>query len=246
VPDTGVPGTPVSFASTATPSNCSGSPTYDWDFGDGTTHGTAQNPTHTYASANSYNWTLTVAVGGVTCTKTGTIVVSSSCTLSCTATVPAGGTVGLPVAFASTATPVNCPGTPAYDWDFGDGTAHSSAQSPSHTYASAGSYTWTFTVSAGSATCVRTGAITTVNPPVITLMKKVAPPFKIVVTGTNLQSGLRVFIGEAEWTSVMVKKSTKIQLTGGASLKAVVPKGVPKTFRFLNADGGEASTTWSW
>ncbi len=246
VPDTGVPGTPVSFASTATPSNCTGSPTYDWDFGDGTTHGTAQNPTHTYAGANSYDWTLTVAVGGVTCTKTGTILVSSSCALTCTATVPAGGTVGLPVAFASIATPVNCPGTPAYDWNFGDGSAHSSVQSPSHTYASAGPYTWTLTVSAGGVTCTKTGTVTAVNPPVITLMKKVTPPFKIVVTGTNLQSGIRVFIDGAEWTSVVYKKSTKIQITGGTSLKIVVPKGVPKTFRFLNPDGGEASMTWSW
>jgi PKD repeat protein len=218
--------------------------TQSFDFGDGTPPA-AYVGEHTYVNPGTYTWTYTVAVlGGTTCTHTGTVTV---CGLACGATVPAKSTVGLAVAFAGSASVTGgCAPAITYDWNFGDGTAHSSAQNPSHTYASAGSYTWTFTVSAGSATCVRTGAITTVNPPVITLMKKVAPPFKIVVTGTNLQSGLRVFIGEAEWTSVMYKKSTKIQLTGGASLKAVVPKGVPKTFRFLNADGGEASTTWSW
>ena len=47
-------------------------------------------------------------------------------------------------------------------------------------------------------------------------------------------------------TSVVWKNVGKIQITGGTSLKAVVPKGVPKTFRFLNPDGGEASMTWSW
>ena len=85
-----------------------------------------------------------------------------------------------------------------------------------------------------------------VNPPVITLMKKVAPPFKFVVTGSNLQNGIKVYINGAEWTSVVWKNTGKIQITGGASLKGAVPKGVPKTFRFLNPDGGEASQAWAW
>lgn len=72
------------------------------------------------------------------------------------------------------------------------------------------------------------------------------PSFKIVVTGSNLQRGIRVFINGGEWSSVTYKNSTKIQLKGGASLKTVVPKGVPTTFRFLNPDGGEATTTWSY
>lgn len=42
------------------------------------------------------------------------------------------------------------------------------------------------------------------------------------------------------------KNTAKIQLTGGASLKLAVPKGTPKTFRFVNPDGGEASQTWGW
>ena len=92
--------------------------------------------------------------------------------------------------------------------------------------------------------CPKMGTITVVNPPVITLIKKVAPPFKIVVTGSNLQNGIKVFINSTEWTSVVWKKTTKIQLTG--AIKAAVPKGSVKTFRFVNPDGGEASTTWSW
>ena len=244
VPTTGTTGTAVSFASTATPSNCSGSPSFDWDFGDGTTHGTLQNTTHTYAGALSYNWTLTVTVGVMTCTKTGTIAMSSSCTLTCTATVPATGTAGMPVSFASTATPGNCSGSATFDWDFGDGTAHASAQNLTHTYTTAGAFTWTLTVSAGGATCPKTGTITIVPPPVITLMKKVSPPFKIAVNGSNLQNGIKVYIDGTEWTSVVWKKLIKIQLTG--AIKTAVPKGVPKTFRFVNPDGGEAIQIWGW
>lgn len=74
VPATGQPGQPVSFAAVASPSNCSGSPTYVWTFGDGATS-TSQNPSHTYASGGSYNWSLTVSVDGKSCTQSGAISV---------------------------------------------------------------------------------------------------------------------------------------------------------------------------
>jgi photosystem II stability/assembly factor-like uncharacterized protein len=164
--------------------------------------------------------------------------------MTCTATAPTHAVTGTSAAFQSAP---SC-GAPyaSYDWTFGDGTAHSSEQNPSHTFASAGTKNWTLTVTVGSQTCTKNGNLTVVDPPAITSMKKVAPPFKFVVAGSNLKNGIRVFIDGAEWTSVVWKKSTKIQITGGASLKAAVPKGVARTFRFLNPDGGEASTTWSW
>jgi photosystem II stability/assembly factor-like uncharacterized protein len=164
--------------------------------------------------------------------------------MTCTAVVPTHAVTGMPNAFQSAP---SC-GAPyaSYDWNFGDGSAHSSEQNPSHTFASAGARTWTLTVRVGPQTCTKTGSIAVVDPPAVTSLKKVAPPFKFVVAGSNLQSGIRVFIDGAEWTGVAWKKTTKVQITGGASLKAAVPKGVAKTFRFLNPDGGEANTTWSW
>lgn len=72
------------------------------------------------------------------------------CTVGCGATVPATGTTGQAVAFASTATPAGCATQPTYDWDFGDGTAHSTQQNPNKTYAAPGTYNWRLTVSAGS------------------------------------------------------------------------------------------------
>lgn len=164
--------------------------------------------------------------------------------MTCAATVPAVAGTGVPAAFSATP---SCGETyAAYDWDFGDGSAHSALHSPSHTYATPGARTWSVTVTVGTQASSQSGTVTVVNQPVVTSMKKVAPPFKFVVAGSNLQSGIRVYIDGVEWNSVVWKKSAKIQITGGASLKAAVPKGVVKTFRFVNPDGGEATTTFSW
>lgn len=159
MPDSGAPPLQVNFAATATPSNCSGEVAYAWDFGDG--HGSAQqNPGHTFSAPGSYVWTLTVTAEGATCSKTGTVTVSSGCTLTCSASAaPASGAPPLAVTFASSAEPTNCSGTVAYSWNFGDG-ATSTEQNPTHIYASAGSYGWTFTATAGGATCTRTGTVT--------------------------------------------------------------------------------------
>src|SRR5262249_45019522 len=61
---------------------------------------------------------------------------------------PTSGQVPLTVAFTGSATG----GTPpySYSWNFGDGSAVSTAQNPSHTYSTAGTYTATLTVTDSS------------------------------------------------------------------------------------------------
>jgi len=233
----------VSFTATATPTNCGGVPSYAWTFGDGQSS-TQQNPSHTYVNAGTYPWSFTVTVDGVTCTKSGTITATSACSLTCTATAATSASSGTALAFTATATPsAGCTGTPSFSWSFGDGQT-STQQNPSHIYQSLGTFNWTLTVSQDGATCSKSGTITVVNSPVVGLMKKVSPPFKIVVTGSNLQNGIRVFIDGVEWTSVVWKNTGKILLRG--AIKAAVPKGVIRTFRFENPNGVEAVTTWSW
>ena len=113
----------------------------------------------------------------------------------------------------------------------------------------AGPYAFTLTASDADG-CPGSGqyslAITGVAPPVIGSLRKVAPPFKIVVAGSNLQSGIKVYIDGTLWASVVWKNPGKVQLTGGSALKLAVPRGTTKTFRFVNPDGGEAVTTWGW
>ncbi|MCI0338039.1 MAG: PKD domain-containing protein [Acidobacteria bacterium] len=66
VPESGQVGSPVSFNATATANGCSSSPSYIWDFGDGTSGSSEQNTTHTYSSPGMYNWKLTTsAASGV-------------------------------------------------------------------------------------------------------------------------------------------------------------------------------------
>lgn len=88
---------------------------------------------------------------------------TGACSLSCSAVVPATATAGAPVSFAGSATPSNCTGTPVYSWNFGDGTAPSTQQNPSHTYASAGTFSWTLTVSVAGQTCTQAGSIAVSN-----------------------------------------------------------------------------------
>jgi len=64
----------VNFQGEATPRNCSGTPAFAWEFGDGGTSA-EQSPAHEYAEQGTYTWTLTVAVEGITCSRQGTVVV---------------------------------------------------------------------------------------------------------------------------------------------------------------------------
>jgi hypothetical protein len=170
------------------------------------------------------------------------------CAMTCTAEAPGHGQTGEPVAFSGSATMgIYCnSAAPAYDWNFGDSSAHGSAESPTHTYTAAGTYNWTLTVSGGGASCTKSGSITVLQPPVVTTMTKLGSPFRINVSGSGFVSGVRVFIDGTEWTNVQFKSATLIKLKGGGALKAAVPKGATRTFRFLNPDGGESTTTWNW
>ncbi len=163
---------------------------------------------------------------------------------------PVAGSVPLAVVFTGTAVG----GTPPYTyaWSFGDGTADSSEKDPPHTYTQVGSYSAVLTVTDAASGTVQaapvgiTVAEPSSNPPVITAIKKVAPPFAIVITGSNLQNGIRVFINGAEWTSVAWKNLGKMKLGGGKALKAVVPKGASTLVRLLNPDGGSVTQTFTW
>ena len=117
--------------------------------------------------------------------------------------------------------------------------------------AEAGTFNFTVVakaVAAGGCAGSQYYSLTVVNPIVIASIKK-AVPFRFTVSGSNLQSGIQVFIGEdtTPWPSVTLKSATKLVIGGGKALKARVPKGVPTSLTFLNPDGAVATVTdWRW
>jgi PKD repeat protein len=142
---------------------------YSWNFGDGSATSTAQNPSHTYNNAGTYTATLTVtdsASPANTATSTVTVKVSAvGRTLTATASaIPTSGQVPLNVSFTGSASG----GTPpySYSWNFGDGSATSTAQNPSHTYNNAGTYTATLKVtdSASPPNTASSNVIITASP----------------------------------------------------------------------------------
>jgi large repetitive protein len=120
---------------------------YAWTFGD-TGTSTSANPSRTYAAPGTYTVTLTATdVWGK----------SSSVSHDVTMTEPAGNS-GPNATFVATCTILTCAMNSAgtvdpeghtikgYSWNWGDGTSNSTGASPSHTYATPGSYTITVTV----------------------------------------------------------------------------------------------------
>lgn len=110
--------------STNTPSS------WAWDFGDGNTS-TAQNPTHTFTTAGTFNICLTAsnAAGDNTACQSLTVVLSPQA--SFTATMGDNGN------YTFTDQSTNEP--TEWAWDFGDGNT-STEQNPTHTFAATGDF----------------------------------------------------------------------------------------------------------
>ena len=147
----------VSFTDTS-----SGSPTsWSWSFGDGGTS-TAQNPSHTYTLAGTYQATVTAtnAAGSSTATPRTITVTSSgpSQPVASFTASPLSGTAPLAVSFTDTSS-----GSPtSWSWSFGDG-GSSTAQNPTHTYTSAGTYQATVTATNAAGSSTATPRTITVN-----------------------------------------------------------------------------------
>ncbi|MCB9230712.1 MAG: PKD domain-containing protein [Bacteroidia bacterium] len=116
---------------------------YQWDFGDGNTS-TAQNPTHTYNATGSFTVTLiTTDVNGCA----DTLVISNYVNIN-PIVASFSGTTNTCEGQAATFTDLSTGGVTNWAWDFGDG-GTSNAQNPSHTYATAGTYTVTLAATGG-------------------------------------------------------------------------------------------------
>jgi gliding motility-associated-like protein len=113
--------------------------TWTWDFGDGTPTSSAQNPTHLYSNAGTYNVTLVIGNGACTASTTKTVIVDPL--PDATFVVPSLICEGSELSF----TPNNATNQISWLWDFGDATTVS-AQNAQHTYLQDGNYTLSLVV----------------------------------------------------------------------------------------------------
>jgi PKD repeat protein len=128
-----------------------------WNFGDGSTS-TVANPSRTYAASGTYNVTLTVTDnGGLSHSKTAAVTVSGG-NVAPVANFSVS-TSGLTATFTDSSS--DSDGSIASrSWNFGDGSS-STLTSPSKTYAVAGTYNVTLTVTDnGGLTHSKTTAVT--------------------------------------------------------------------------------------
>jgi len=158
-PTIGAPTLAVSFTDSST-----NTPTaWSWTFGDSSTS-TAQNPSHSYTAVGNYTVALTAtnAYGNNTNTKNNYITVGNKPVANFSGTP----TIGAP-ALAVTFTDSSTYSPTAWAWTFGDSNT-STAQNPSHSYTSVGSYTVALTATNiyGNNTNTKNNYITVGNPPV--------------------------------------------------------------------------------
>ncbi len=128
-----------------------------WSFGDGSSYSYDANPTHTYASAGTYNVCIRIQkntlAGSAPCVKElcKQVVVLNECKLEAAFTFEADATNKNKIYFKNTSTPATA--VVNLSWSFGDG-GTSISQNPDHIYAHAGSYNVCLRIS-GSSTCYR-------------------------------------------------------------------------------------------
>ena len=146
--------------------------TYAWSFGDGGT-GTGVTASHSYTKAGTYTVSLTAtASGGGSNTATTSSTIDSPPIAN-----PAGpytGTVGSSLAFTGAASTAPAGQTLTYTWSFGDGSSGTGV-TPSHTYAAAGVYTVSLTVTDSVNGSSTTGTKATIDAAPVA---KVGGPYK--------------------------------------------------------------------
>jgi PKD repeat protein len=133
--------------------------TYDWDFGDGTPHGTGVSPSHTYADNRPGGYPVTLIVrdgGGLVGTAGATANIDNVAPAVGAITAPIDPLpVGAPVTAAASFSDAGILDTHTATIHWGDGTSSSAgvieangagAASGSHAYAVAGVFTVTLTV----------------------------------------------------------------------------------------------------
>ncbi len=147
-------GTLVSFDAGASfdPNSGGAISSYAWNFGDGSAPGSGASPTHAYASPGTYTVSLVVTdnfgIPSTAATQQLTVGMNPTGAFTLSPLAPSGTSVGFNAAGSSDS---NTSGSVvSYAWNFGDGSAAGSGVTPTHAYASLGTYSISLVVTDNS------------------------------------------------------------------------------------------------
>lgn len=230
----------VSFTGKIVSTNCDGSPSYLWNFGDGATS-TEQNTHHTYIQDGIYLWRFTVTIGDKSSEQSARVNVDSSnpCVITCGATTSTtSGSPPLTVSFTPIVNLKDCTQAVSFFWDFGDGTT-STDENPVHTYLQEGKYLYQLTVSADSRTCMTSGTINVEETqlPKIFAVTQATNPYRLKVIGEKFISGCTIQINGNSVPQTVFKSPNYLIAKKGSALKSMLPKGETVKIQVQNPDG---------
>jgi len=77
-PAVGVVSGLIAFQVSSNSPGCTGTVTYDWNFGDGQPHASSPTPIHAYFTSDTFAWRMTAMVGQASCVVTDTIRIAPS------------------------------------------------------------------------------------------------------------------------------------------------------------------------
>ena len=155
-----LPGNSATFINTSTVTG-GGVMTYSWNFGDASATSNQTSPVHNYNTTGPFSVTLTASLG--TCSKDTTKIFNTLYTKpTASFTVNAANCLNVNTQCTDASISVNSIIT-NWSWTFGDG-GTSNAQSPSHLYTVAGSYTIKLIVTTDKGCIDSTTRVVIINP----------------------------------------------------------------------------------
>ncbi len=160
---------------------------------------------------------------------TGTVnVAQGPFSIGAQAHVPPTYPAGWPVAFSVEPNVTNNTAGAAFDWNFGDSSAHGTSQYAAHTYAVPGSYSWTIVSTVTAVSATNTGIIVIGNPVVLEAAKAgsaVTISWRDTVADSLLE-GSSALGPAAHWTWITNSPSANAGL-----LNVTLPSSGNKFFR---------------
>jgi PKD repeat protein len=201
--------------------------TYAWNWGDNSPTGSGVNASHAYAAAGTYTVTLTLtdSLGG-TATLSKPVSVSEHVHPDPVASFTAA-TAGLGVSVDASGSSASDGATLAYAWNWGDGTPVGSGVTAFHTYAAAGDYTVTLTLTdsmGGTATTSQT--VTVAAGPEVFIAKDdferiVATGWGSAVTGGAWGTAAGFSVADGVGKATLSPGQTRTNLLTGVSAQNV-------------------------